>query len=92
MFELHARSVPGISVHAYLIKTAIPLIGSLDIRIDEPWPAIGDLAYQGGSLYRAAGNDELLVTARSLLTTAMLLAGLTIRQAKGWAASASKAC
>ncbi|WP_027351616.1 sodium:calcium antiporter [Halotalea alkalilenta] len=46
--------------------------------------AIGDLAYRGGSLYHAAGNDELLVTTLSLLMTAMLLAGLLIRQAKGW--------
>ncbi|MET8090268.1 cation transporter [Micromonospora sp. NPDC005220] len=44
----------------------------------------GDIAYQHGSIYHAAGDQELLATTTSLLMTATLLGGLLIRQTCGW--------
>ncbi|GFH64070.1 cation transporter [Streptomyces rutgersensis] len=46
--------------------------------------AIGDLAHPGGSLFHAAGRDELFLTAAALLMTTVLLAGLLVRQKSGW--------
>ncbi|WP_150254190.1 sodium:calcium antiporter [Nocardiopsis deserti] len=46
--------------------------------------AVGDAFYRGGSLYHAATADELFLTVGALLMTVVLLAGLIIRQAKGW--------
>lgn len=45
---------------------------------------VGDVALRGGSIYHAAGNNELLVTATGLFMTAVLLAGLLLRQSRGW--------
>lgn len=45
---------------------------------------VGDAAYQGGSLYHAAGTQELFVTTTALFMTATLLGGLLVRQACGW--------
>jgi cation:H+ antiporter len=45
---------------------------------------VGDVAYLGGSIYHAAGGEELFVTATGLLMTAILLGGLLVRQAGGW--------
>lgn len=45
---------------------------------------VGDLAYPGGSIYHAAGPDELFVTTTGLVMTATLLGGLLVRQAGGW--------
>ncbi|MEV2236783.1 cation transporter [Micromonospora sp. NPDC049891] len=45
---------------------------------------IGDIAYRGGSIYHAAGTQELFVTATALFMTAALLGGLLVRQACGW--------
>ena len=45
---------------------------------------VGDVALRGGSIYHAAGSNELLVTATGLFMTAVLLAGLLLRQSRGW--------
>ncbi|WP_328383500.1 cation transporter [Micromonospora zamorensis] len=44
----------------------------------------GDIAYRQGSIYHAAGEQELLATTTSLFMTATLLGGLLIRQTCGW--------
>jgi cation:H+ antiporter len=46
--------------------------------------AVGDVFYRGGSLYHSATADELFLTTGALLMTVVLLAGLIIRQTKGW--------
>ncbi|MCP3012173.1 cation transporter [Nocardiopsis dassonvillei] len=46
--------------------------------------AVGDVFYRGGSLYHAASADELFLSVGALLMTVVLLAGLIIRQTKGW--------
>ncbi|MFG3660089.1 sodium:calcium antiporter [Streptomyces sp. NPDC047706] len=46
--------------------------------------AIGDVAYRPGSLYQAADADELFLTSGSLVMTSVLLAGLLVRQRRGW--------
>ncbi|WP_245976353.1 sodium:calcium antiporter [Amycolatopsis palatopharyngis] len=45
---------------------------------------VGDLAFRGGSLFHAAGADQLFLTTAALLMTAVLLGGLLIRQRRGW--------
>ncbi|MDT0444321.1 sodium:calcium antiporter [Streptomyces johnsoniae] len=45
---------------------------------------IGDLAYGGGSLFHAAGPDQLFLTAAALVMTSVLLGGLLVRQERGW--------
>lgn len=45
--------------------------------------AIGDVAYRGGSLYHAAGPDELFTTLASALMTVIVLLGLIVRQQRG---------
>jgi cation:H+ antiporter len=45
--------------------------------------AIGDIAYRGGSLYHAAGPDELFLTLASALMTVAVVGGLLVRQARG---------
>lgn len=45
---------------------------------------LGDLIYQGGSLYHAAGSDQLFLTNAALVMTAVLLGGLLVRQERGW--------
>ncbi|WP_431782146.1 sodium:calcium antiporter [Streptomyces chumphonensis] len=45
---------------------------------------VGDLAYRGGSLYHAAGADQLFLTAGALVMTTVLLGGLLVRQKRGW--------
>ncbi len=45
---------------------------------------VGDIAYRGGSLYHAAHQDELFLTSSALVMTAVLLAGLLVRQKRGW--------
>ncbi|WP_307847372.1 cation transporter [Streptomyces sp. F63] len=45
---------------------------------------VGDAAYRDGSLYGAAGSDQLFMTSGSLVMTAVLLAGLLVRQRRGW--------
>lgn len=45
---------------------------------------VGDLAYPGGSIYHAAGADELFVTTTGLVMTATLLGGLLVRHPGGW--------
>lgn len=44
----------------------------------------GDVAYRPGSIYHAAGSQELLATTTSLFLTATLLGGLLMRQTYGW--------
>lgn len=46
---------------------------------------VGDLAYREGSIYHAAGVQELFVTTTALFMTAILLGGLLVRQVRGWA-------
>ncbi|PDP89550.1 cation transporter [Glycomyces fuscus] len=46
--------------------------------------AVGDVFYRGGSLFHSATADELFLTTGALLMTVALLAGLIIRQTKGW--------
>lgn len=46
--------------------------------------AVGDVFYRSGSLYHVAGPDELFLTAGALLMTVILLAGLIVRQTRGW--------
>ncbi|MCX2971752.1 MULTISPECIES: sodium:calcium antiporter [Streptomyces] len=45
---------------------------------------VGDIAFRGGSLFHAADRDQLFLTAGSLVMTTALLAGLLIRQKRGW--------
>ncbi|MEV1147402.1 cation transporter [Micromonospora sp. NPDC049799] len=45
---------------------------------------VGDIAYRDGSIYHAAGREELFVTASALFMTTVLLGGLLVRQACGW--------
>ncbi|NUV39899.1 sodium:calcium antiporter [Streptomyces sp. CAI-24] len=45
---------------------------------------VGDIAYRGGSLFHAAGQDELFLTSGALVMTAVLLGGLLVRQQRGW--------
>lgn len=45
---------------------------------------VGDVAFRGGSLFHAAGNDQLFLTTAALLMTAVLLGGLLLRQRRGW--------
>ncbi|MFD1832130.1 sodium:calcium antiporter [Streptomyces desertarenae] len=45
---------------------------------------VGDLAFRGGSLYHAAGTDQLFLTSASLVMTTVLLGGLLVRQRRGW--------
>lgn len=45
---------------------------------------VGDVAYRAGSLFHAAGNDQLFLTGAALLMTAILLGGLLVRQRRGW--------
>lgn len=45
---------------------------------------VGDVAYRRGSIYHAAGADDLFITTTGLFMTATLLAGLLVRQACGW--------
>ena len=45
---------------------------------------VGDVAYRQGSLFHAAGSDELFVTAAAIVMTATVLSGMLIRQARGW--------
>ncbi|MDG4766350.1 cation transporter [Solwaraspora sp. WMMD406] len=45
---------------------------------------VGDVFHRSGSLYHAAGPDELFLTAAALLMTAILLGGLLVRQVRGW--------
>ncbi|SFB43445.1 cation:H+ antiporter [Amycolatopsis marina] len=45
---------------------------------------VGDVAFGGGSLYHAAGTDQLFLTTAALLMTAVLLGGLLVRQRRGW--------
>ncbi|MEU0240010.1 cation transporter [Nocardiopsis sp. NPDC006198] len=46
--------------------------------------AVGDVFYRSGSLFHVAGTDELFLTCGALLMTVVLLAGLIVRQARGW--------
>ncbi|MEV0621430.1 cation transporter [Nonomuraea sp. NPDC050404] len=46
--------------------------------------AVGDVAFTGGSLYHAAGADQLFLTSASLLMTTVLLGGMLVRQQRGW--------
>ncbi|EHR60412.1 sodium:calcium antiporter [Saccharomonospora cyanea] len=45
---------------------------------------VGDVAFRAGSLYHAAGPDQLFLTTAALLMTAVLLGGLLLRQPRGW--------
>jgi cation:H+ antiporter len=45
---------------------------------------VGDVAYRPGSLFHAAGPDELFVTGAALLMATVLLGGLLVRQRRGW--------
>lgn len=45
--------------------------------------AVGDVAYRGGSLYHAAGPDELFLTLASVLMTVVVVGGLLVRQGRG---------
>jgi cation:H+ antiporter len=47
-------------------------------------PVVGDVFFRGGSLYHAAQADELFVTAAGLFMTAVVLAGMLVRQSRGW--------
>lgn len=44
---------------------------------------VGDVFYRGGSLYHAAAEDDLFLTAATVLMTAVLLAGLLRRERHG---------
>ena len=46
--------------------------------------AVGDVFYRSGSLFHFAGADELFLTSGALLMTVVLLAGLIVRQVRGW--------
>ncbi|MGI5211414.1 sodium:calcium antiporter [Plantactinospora sp. CA-290183] len=45
---------------------------------------VGDIAYRKGSIYHAAGTEDLFITATGLFMTAVLLGGLLVRQSCGW--------
>jgi cation:H+ antiporter len=46
---------------------------------------VGDVTFRGGSLFHAATTDGLFLTMASVLTSVVLVAGLLVRQARGWA-------
>ncbi|MFC7550378.1 sodium:calcium antiporter [Plantactinospora sp. GCM10030261] len=45
---------------------------------------VGDVAYRGGSIFHAAGPQQLFVTATALFMTTVLVGGLLVRQVAGW--------
>jgi cation:H+ antiporter len=45
---------------------------------------VGDVFFADGSLYHAAEADELFVTTAGLFMTAVVLAGMLVRQPRGW--------
>ncbi|MEO3924269.1 cation transporter [Micromonosporaceae bacterium B7E4] len=45
---------------------------------------VGDIAYRQGSIYHAAGSEDLFITTSGLFMTAILLGGLLVRQTCGW--------
>ncbi|GAA2411342.1 cation transporter [Streptomyces glaucosporus] len=45
---------------------------------------VGDVAFRGGSLFHAAGSDELFLISAALVMTTVLLGGLILRQRRGW--------
>jgi cation:H+ antiporter len=45
---------------------------------------VGDIAYRQGSIYHAAGTEDLLITTTGLFMTTTLLGGLLVRQSCGW--------
>ncbi|ROO59825.1 cation:H+ antiporter [Micromonospora sp. Llam0] len=45
---------------------------------------VADVFYRTGSIYHAAGPDELFLTSAALLMTTVLLGGLLARQVRGW--------
>ncbi|GAA2449272.1 cation transporter [Streptomyces macrosporus] len=45
---------------------------------------VGDVAFRGGSLFHAAGSDELFLIGAALVMTTVLLGGLLVRQRRGW--------
>ncbi|WFE20087.1 cation transporter [Solwaraspora sp. WMMD937] len=45
---------------------------------------VADVFYRPGSIYHAAGSDELFLTSAALLMTTVLLGGLLARQVRGW--------
>ncbi|WP_214366615.1 sodium:calcium antiporter [Pseudonocardia sp. H11422] len=46
---------------------------------------VGDVAFRGGSLYHAATPDELFLSLAGVLMTVVVVAGLLVRQDRGWA-------
>lgn len=44
----------------------------------------GDLAFGGGSLYHAVGSDQLFTTVAAIVMTTVLVAGLLVRQPRGF--------
>ena len=46
--------------------------------------AVGDIAYRDGSLFHAAGRDQLFLTSGALVMTTVVLGGLLVRQERGW--------
>lgn len=45
---------------------------------------VGDVVYRGGSLYHAVEPEELFLTSGALVMSTVLLAGLLVRQRRGW--------
>ncbi|WP_239106210.1 hypothetical protein [Streptomyces sp. SID8014] len=44
----------------------------------------GGAPYRGGSLYHAAGDDELFLACAALVMTTVVLGGLLVRQERRW--------
>jgi cation:H+ antiporter len=45
---------------------------------------VGDVAFRGGSLYHAASSDALVLTLASAVMAAVVVAGMIVRQSRGW--------
>lgn len=46
---------------------------------------VGDVAFRGGSLFHKADSDALFLTLASVLMIVVVVAGLLVRQQRGWA-------
>jgi cation:H+ antiporter len=76
-----ATAIAAVRRGAVTLAVAAVLGGNI---VDVVTLVVGDVAYRHGSIYHAAGPENLLITATGLFMSAILLGGLLVRQARGW--------